>query len=105
MNQVSVYVLDISVLLCTPGALFEFPDKEIVIPVTILEELDSLKLDLGEKGRSAQIVSQMLDECRQYGSLVEGISLPNGGKLRIELTEPESGLLPYSLNLKRISNH
>jgi len=46
----------------------------------------------------------MLDECRQYGSLVEGISLPNGGKLRIELTEPESGLLPYSLNLKRISN-
>jgi len=104
MNQVSVYVLDISVLLCTPGALFEFPDKEIVIPVTILEELDSLKLDLGEKGRSAQIVSQMLDECRQYGSLVEGISLPNGGKLRIELTEPESGLLPYSLNLKRISN-
>jgi len=104
MNQVSVYILDISVLLCAPGALFEFPDKEIVIPVTILEELDSLKLDLGEKGRSAQIVSQMLDECRQYGSLVEGISLPNGGKLRIELTEPESGLLPYSLNLKRISN-
>ena len=51
MNQVSVYILDISVLLCTPGALFEFPDKEIVIPVTILEELDSLKLDLGEKGR------------------------------------------------------
>ena len=104
MNQVSVYVLDISVLLCTPGALFEFPDKEIVIPVTILEELDSLKLDLGEKGRSAQIVSQMLDECRQYGSLVEGIPLPNGGKLRIELTEPESSLLPYSLNLRRISN-
>jgi len=104
MNQVSVYILDISVLLCAPGALFEFPDKEIVIPVTILEELDSLKLDLGEKGRSAQIVSKILDECRQYGSLVEGISLPNGGKLRIELTEPESGLLPYSLNLKRISN-
>ena len=104
MNQVSVYILDISVLLCAPGALFEFPDKEIVIPVTILEELDSLKLDLGEKGRSAQIVSQMLDECRQYGSLVEGIPLPNGGKLRIELTEPESGLLPYSLNLKRIPN-
>ncbi|GIT63399.1 MAG: hypothetical protein Ct9H300mP21_09450 [Pseudomonadota bacterium] len=27
----------------------------------------------------------MLDECRQYGSLVEGISLPNGGKLELSL--------------------
>ena len=104
MSKVSLYVLDISVLLCNPKALFEFPDKEIVIPVTILEELDTLKLDLGEKGRSAQMISQLLDGCRQYGNLVEGISLPNGGQLRIEVKDPESSLLPYSLNLKRISN-
>ncbi len=104
MSNASPYVLDISVLLYTPEALYDFPDKEIVLPVGIIEELDILKLDLGEKGRSAQIVSKMLDECRQYGSLVEGIDLPNGGKLRIELTDPESGALPYSLNLKSISN-
>jgi len=104
MNQVSIYILDISVLLCTPSALFEFPDKELIIPVTILEELDSIKMDLGENGRSAQLVCQILDDCRQYGNLVNGISLPNGGKLRIELTDPESGLLPYNLNLKKISN-
>ena len=104
MSNASPYVLDISVLLYTPEALYDFPDKEIVLPVGIIEELDILKLDLGEKGRSAQIVSKMLDECRQYGSLVEGIDLPNGGKLRIELTDPESGALPYSLNLKNISN-
>ena len=104
MRNTSPYVLDISVLLYTPEALYDFPVKEIVLPVGIIEELDILKLDLGEKGRSAQIVSKMLDECRQYGSLVEGIDLPNGGKLRIELTDPESGELPYSLNLKSISN-
>ena len=84
MSDVPVCVLDISVLLYTPEALYDFPDKEVVLPVCILEELDCIKMDLGEKGRSAQIITRMLDECRQLGSLSEGVCLPNGGKLRIE---------------------
>ena len=104
MSQASVYVLDISVLLQSPDALYDFPEKEVVLPVSILEALEMLQLDLGEKGRAAQSVSQMLDECRQYGSLAEGVCLPNGGKLRIELSEPEAGTIPYSLNLKSLTN-
>ena len=34
MNDVPVCVLDISVLLYTPEALYDFPDKEVVIPVS-----------------------------------------------------------------------
>ena len=104
MSQASVYVLDISVLLQSPDALYDFPEKEVVLPVSILEALEMLQLDLGEKGRAAQSVSQMLDDCRQYGSLAEGVCLPNGGKIRIELTEPEAGTIPYSLNLKSLTN-
>lgn len=104
MRASSVYVLDISVLLYTPEALYDFPDEEIVLPVGILEELDAIKLDLGEIGRSARIVTQMLDECRQYGNLAEGVCLPNGGKLRIELSNPDSSSLPYNLDLQSISN-
>ena len=104
MSQASVYVLDISVLLQSPDALYDFPEKEVVLPVSILEALEMLQLDLGEKGRAAQSVSQMLDDCRQYGSLAEGVCLPNGGKLRIELSEPEAGTIPYSLNLKSLTN-
>ncbi len=104
MSQASVYVLDISVLLQSPDALYDFPEKEVVLPVSILEALEMLQLDLGEKGRAAQSVSQVLDECRQYGSLAEGVCLPNGGKLRIELSEPEAGTIPYSLNLKSLTN-
>ena len=104
MSDVPVCVLDISVLLYTPEALYDFPDKEVVLPVCILEELDCIKMDLEEKGRSAQIITRMLDECRQLGSLSEGVRLPNGGKLRIELSEPDSGSLPYSPDLKNISN-
>ena len=83
MRDVPVCVLDISVLLYTPEALYDFPDKEVVLPVCILEELDCIKMDLGEKGRSAHIVTRILDECRQLGSLSEGVRLPIGGKLRI----------------------
>ena len=61
-------------------------------------------MNLGKKGRSAQIITRMLDECRQLGSLSEGVRLPNGGKLRIELSEPDSGSLPYSPDFKHISN-
>ena len=104
MSDVPVCVLDISVLLYTPEALYDFPDKEVVLPVCILEELDCFKMDLGEKGRSSQIITRMLDECRQLGSLAEGVRLPNGGKLMIDLSEPDSGSLPYRPDLKHISN-
>ena len=61
-------------------------------------------MDLGEKGRSAQIITRMLDKCRQLGRLAEGVCLPNGGKLRIELSEPDTGSLPYNPDFRNISN-
>ena len=104
MSHPSVYVLDISVLLFSPDALYDFQYQEIVLPVSILDVLDTFRKDLGEKGRAANIVSKILDECRQLGNLVEGVRLPNGGKLRIELTDPETESIPCSLNLQSFSN-
>ena len=57
MNHPSVYVLDISVLLYTPDAIFDFPMKEVLLPVSILDALEPLRQDLGEKGRVANLVS------------------------------------------------
>ena len=104
MNLPSVYVLDISVLLYAPDAIFDFPMKEVLLPVSILDALEPLRQDLGEKGRVANLVSKILDECRQLGNLVEGVSLPNGGKLRIELADPETEAIPFSFNSRNPSN-
>ena len=104
MNHPSVYVLDISVLLYTPDAIFDFPMKEVLLPVSILDALEPLRQDLGEKGRVANLVSKILDECRQLGNLVEGVSLPNGGKLRIELADPKTEAIPFSFNSRNPSN-
>ena len=104
MNLPSVYVLDISVLLYAPDAIFDFPMKEVLLPVSILDALEPLRQDLGEKGRVANLVSKILDECRQLGNLVEGVNLPNGGKLRIELADPETEAIPFSFNSRNPSN-
>ena len=105
MTLVSIVVLDIDVLLFDPEAIFEFPEKEIVLPVNIFETLDILKRDLGEKGRAAQVVSYLLDKCSRIGDLVEGVSLSNSGKLRIDLSRPEESVIPFDLDLKNYSNH
>ena len=40
------FVLDTNVLLHDPTALFKFRDNRIIIPITVIEELDRFKKDL-----------------------------------------------------------
>ncbi|MBF4509685.1 MAG: PIN domain-containing protein [Clostridia bacterium] len=78
-------VLDTNVLLADPQALLAYPDAEVIIPETVLGEIDKLKTsrvdpDLRFRGRE---VSRMLFEFSEGGSLVDGIELPDGGLLRV----------------------
>ena len=79
------YVLDTNVLLYDPNALEVFEDNELVIPITVIEEVDRFKKDLNETGRNARLVSRRLDELRSQGRLSRGVPLPSGGKLRVEI--------------------
>jgi PhoH-like ATPase len=80
-----IYILDTNVLLHDPDALLAFEDNDIVLPLSVIEELDSLKKKSSEIGQNAREVSRRLDELRQNGRLSEGVQLPRGGLLRIEL--------------------
>lgn len=80
----TTYVLDTNVLLYDPQALFAFKTHDLVIPLTVFEEIDRFKKDLNEVGRNARSVSRRLDDLRSVGSLREGIALDNGGRLRVE---------------------
>ena len=83
------YVLDTNVLLYDPNALFVFQEHELVIPITVIEEIDRFKKDLNETGRNARHVSRHLDAMRAQGSLARGVPLPSGGSLRVDI--PTSG--------------
>jgi PhoH-like ATPase len=79
------FILDTSVLLYDPQSIYKFPDSDIHIPLVVIEELDRFKKDPNENGRNGRAFSRIVDGLRQKGSLSEGVSLENGGKLTISL--------------------
>ncbi|WEK53004.1 MAG: PhoH family protein [Candidatus Cohnella colombiensis] len=80
-----IYVLDTNVLLHDPLSLFAFEDNEIIIPAVVLEEIDSKKRLVDEIGRNARNISRELDSIRDLGELHNGVTLPNGGLLKVEM--------------------
>ena len=82
--MVKKYVIDTNVLLQAPYAMESFEDNSVVIPMVVLEELDHFKKAEGEIGANARRVIRYLEQLRQKGDLIKGVSLEKGGTLRVE---------------------
>ena len=99
-TQKRTYVLDTSVLLSDPSALFRFDEHEVVIPVVVITELESKRThpELGYLARSAL---RSLDDLRiKYGRLDAPLPLGDkGGVLRVELNHTNSEILPAGFRL------
>lgn len=78
------YVLDTNILIQSPLALLSFEDNKVVLPIAVLEELDKLKNEEGERGANARQTIRYLEQLRQTGNLFEGVTLETGGFLKIE---------------------
>lgn len=78
------YVIDTNVLIQAPYALSCFEDNNLVIPLVVVEELDGLKKNDGEKGANARAAVRFLEDCRSRGNLLEGVTMEGGGILRVE---------------------
>ena len=98
------FVLDTNVLLHDPSALFKFHDNRIIIPITVIEELDRFKKDLNMLGRNARTVSKFIDQMRREGSLAEGVPIETGGMLRVAFDGDGATLLPAELQGNREDN-
>ena len=79
------YVLDTNVLLHDPRALYAFEDNNVVIPIYVIDEIDTFKKDQSELGRNARHVARMLDSHRNGNSLSKLVPMENGGGLMIAL--------------------
>ena len=79
------YVIDTNVLIQSPHALTSFEDNDIVLPISVLEELDKHKNADGEKGANTRNVIRALDKLRLSGKITEGVPLEGGGTLRLQL--------------------
>ncbi|CAB4587106.1 MAG: PhoH family protein [Actinobacteria bacterium] len=93
------YVLDTSVLLSDPRALFRFAEHEVVLPVVVVSELEKKRHD-PEIGYFARQALRYLDDLRaKHERLDMPISVGEGGTLRVELNHTSDAALPSGLRL------
>jgi PhoH-like ATPase len=78
--------LDTTVLLYDAQAMFRFNVNNVIIPITVLEDVDHFKKDISEIGRSARQTSRYLDEMRKQSSVATGVKLENGGTLFVKIS-------------------
>ncbi len=93
------YVLDTSVLLSDPRAIFRFAEHEVVLPVVVISELEKKRND-PELGYFARQALRHLDSLRiKHERLDMPISVGDGGTLRVELNHTNDTALPSGLRL------
>ncbi len=93
------YVLDTSVLLSDPRAIFRFAEHSVVIPVVVISELEGKRHD-PEIGYFARQALRFLDDLRvENGRLDFPVPVGDGGSLRVELNHSNMTVLPSGMQL------
>lgn len=97
-----MFILDTNVLIHDPLSFTRFEDNTVIIPISVIEELDRFKVHSDERGRAVRVVSRKLDELRSKGRLNEGVKMDNGGTLIVELNR--ENILPKELSFAEMDN-
>lgn len=90
MTNKKTYILDTNVLIDDPMLLSNLKDRgfencNIVLPVTVLDELDKLKKQPGEVGKKARLSVRSLDKLSDEGLIHEGIDLGDDNTLTVDI--------------------
>lgn len=70
-----IFVLDTNVLIHDVNSIFTFKGVVVGIPFIVLEELDSLKREGGERGHNVREAIRRLDDLRKKGHLRDGVPI------------------------------
>lgn len=95
-RQRSRLVVDTSVLIADPTCVLEFRDVDVIIPLTVIEELDGLKTRMDDVGRAARTALRTVEELRvrHGGSLAAPVATGNGtATIQIEINNVRKHLL------------
>lgn len=96
------FVIDTNVLLHDPEAIKRFKNNDVVIPLVVLEELDTMKRLSDELGKNARHVMRYIDSLKNTGKgdLRQGVPIENGilVKVLVELKPPEKKSFPLPLD-------
>jgi len=85
LKDIKTFIIDTNIFIHKHDAISSFRDNEVVIPLTVLEELDRLKSYSDERGRNAREAIRYLDGITKHGDINKGVKMDNGSILRVEL--------------------
>ena len=98
-------VLDTSVILYDTLAVKSFSKTDIYIPLSVIQEVDTFKRDMGENGRNARQFSRFIDTLRSQGSLTKGVFLKDcESYVYINMLSDYESHLPSLLDNKKADN-
>lgn len=97
------FVLDTNVLLHDPESILKFPKSNIILPITVIEELDTMKRLPNELGKNSRAIFRLLVDLslKKKGDFHQGIELENEAVISIHLND---SLLPGHLPLAKSDN-
>lgn len=92
-NDTKIFVLDTSVLLFDHNAINNFEDNNVIIPITVLEELDNFKVGNETKNFEARAVIRFIDKISENGNLNNWIPIDkNKGSIKIAMNTAILGI-------------
>ncbi|MGR6871138.1 PhoH family protein [Pseudomonas sp. HK3] len=112
-RRTKAYVIDTNVLIHDPSAIFNFEENQVVIPMTVLEELDHLKLSKSGVSMECRQAIRNIDKILGEASpeeISDGVAMPAAGEkhgyLSVLMDKPvqQSTVLPNDLNDNKIIN-
>ncbi len=107
------FVLDTNILLYDSHAIYSFAEATVLIPFSVLEELDTFKSENNERGRNARKTIRLLDELRTKGSLLDGVvyksnehtALEHSTLVKIIPVDSREQLEAMGMRLSGVDNH
>lgn len=89
------YVLDTNVVLSDPRAIYAFAEHNVIIPIPVLQEIESLKEGQAERNRQARAFLRELKKLKEGNSKMSksGYLLKTGGNLIFKPTSPQKARL------------
>ncbi|MFO7978958.1 MAG: PhoH family protein [Bacteroidales bacterium] len=88
-GKCKIFVLDTSVIIYNHQALVSFADNDVVVPITVLEELDHFKRGNDTKNFEAREFTRILDNLSEAHSLQHWVPVgnPQGGRVKVEMNQ------------------
>lgn len=89
------YVLDTNVVLSDPCAIYAFAEHNVIIPIPVLQEVESFKKGQAERNHQARAFLRELKKLKEGNSKMSksGYLLKTGGKLIFKPTSPQKARL------------